>query len=289
MGSLNSLGGREWLRHSVSIVPIFKESNDQWYKCHPASFPSALAKYFLEMFMKAHNPGSWVLDPFAGVGSTQYAAKLHGVSSVGIDMNEKYTEIARKRISHFIMRPYKTEHVTLCGDSVELVKNLDQKFDFVFTSPPYHNLLTRTKDTENTKRKRRMGKATGPYSKKGNDLGNQKTYRDFLRLIYTLFECIKEKMNRGGYLGIVLEDITIPRSVGLKCTSFCHGMNHDFFNILTDIGLLYKGEFIWLHNHRNVPILGYPSTFVMLTKHSYIMIFQNPFENDEWVSRHYKM
>ncbi len=48
-----------------------------------------LVKYF-------SNPGEMVLDPFAGVGTTLIAAKYLGRKFIGIELEEKYCDIARE-------------------------------------------------------------------------------------------------------------------------------------------------------------------------------------------------
>ena len=44
------------------------------------------------------NPGDLVLDPFAGSGTTLYAAKTLGLGAIGIEIEPRYCEIAVKRL-----------------------------------------------------------------------------------------------------------------------------------------------------------------------------------------------
>lgn len=62
---------------------------------HPTQKPLELIKRIVKMFS---NPGDVVLDPFAGSGTTCLAAMELGRSSICIEIDPEYIEIAKKRI-----------------------------------------------------------------------------------------------------------------------------------------------------------------------------------------------
>ncbi len=73
---------------------VLHMSTECGYKGHPAAFPIALPKWFIRLFT---DPGDWVLDPFAGSGTTLVAASELGRNSIGIDALEEYCELMRER------------------------------------------------------------------------------------------------------------------------------------------------------------------------------------------------
>lgn len=62
---------------------------------HPTVKPQKLMEYLIKLITP---PQGVVLDPFMGSGSTGVACKNLGFGFIGIDMNEEYVEIAKKRI-----------------------------------------------------------------------------------------------------------------------------------------------------------------------------------------------
>lgn len=75
----------------TSVTP----SGERKYGKHPTQKPVALMEHFVSTLS---NEGDLVLDPFMGSGSTGVAAVKLGRNFTGIELDEKYIEIARQRI-----------------------------------------------------------------------------------------------------------------------------------------------------------------------------------------------
>ncbi|MBO6675268.1 MAG: DNA methylase [Rhizobiales bacterium] len=64
-------------------------------KLHPTEKAVEIIKPLVETFSK---PGDLVLDPFLGSGTTAVAASLMGRDYLGIELEERYCQLARKRL-----------------------------------------------------------------------------------------------------------------------------------------------------------------------------------------------
>jgi site-specific DNA-methyltransferase (adenine-specific) len=64
---------------------------------HPTVKPIKLMQYLIKLVTP---PNGTTLDPFMGSGSTGVAAKKLGFDFIGIEMNEEYFEIAKRRIEN---------------------------------------------------------------------------------------------------------------------------------------------------------------------------------------------
>lgn len=65
------------------------------YGNHPAPFPEKLASDLIRSWTP---PCGTLLDPMCGSGTSLKAAKQIGIRSIGIDVSEKYCDIARQRV-----------------------------------------------------------------------------------------------------------------------------------------------------------------------------------------------
>lgn len=61
---------------------------------HPCQKPVSLLTYLIDQ-----TQATAIVDPFMGSGTTLLAAKLEGCSAVGIEISERYCEIAAKRLA----------------------------------------------------------------------------------------------------------------------------------------------------------------------------------------------
>lgn len=63
---------------------------------HPTQKPEEMLK---RIILASSNKGELVLDPFLGSGTTTYIAKKYGRDWIGIDLEKKYIEAAKKRMA----------------------------------------------------------------------------------------------------------------------------------------------------------------------------------------------
>lgn len=71
------------------------------YREHPTQKPLKVMEWIIENYTE---PTSLLLDPFMGSGTTLVAARRLGRKAIGIEINDKYCQIAIKRIKTIQMR-----------------------------------------------------------------------------------------------------------------------------------------------------------------------------------------
>jgi len=72
---------------------------------HPTPKPLSLMLQLIQLFS---DPGELILDPFLGSGTTLVAAKNLGREAIGIEIEERYCEIAAKRLAQEVL-PFREE------------------------------------------------------------------------------------------------------------------------------------------------------------------------------------
>jgi site-specific DNA-methyltransferase (adenine-specific) len=84
---------------------------------HPSQKPVSLIRWCIQKLKL--EPGSLILDPYCGSGTTLIAAVQLGHRAIGIDIDRRYIEIARRRLERPhapIQRPGRPESYPLFGE-----------------------------------------------------------------------------------------------------------------------------------------------------------------------------
>lgn len=95
----------KWNQSLVGLSTIWnvarqQQQQQQQGKLHPVAFPVELPA---RCIAAVTDPGDTVIDPFMGSGTTLVAAKSLGRRAVGIEIEERYCEVAAKRLSQAVM------------------------------------------------------------------------------------------------------------------------------------------------------------------------------------------
>ena len=262
VNKLNELSGKDWIKFTKSWFILSPPRRDKTKIVHPAGFPESLVQGFIEFFTK---PGMWVLDPFLGTGSTLLAAKSCGRNAVGVEINQRYVSIAKKRLAEIPSRSG-TKQLPLRGDSSQLAELFRDrglpKMDFCITSPPYWNQLKRA----SMRQRERVEKGWDTrYSTSSKDIGNIDNYEKFLDAQKNIFHQAHKVIKTGGYLVVVTNNV------------FFQGRLYPLaFDTLTSLGQEWvpKDEKIWLHDDKRLLPLGVYNAWVGNRSHHYCLVFR---------------
>lgn len=126
---------QDWEKAMWNIPNV--KSNHPEKTVHPCQFPIELVE---RCVLALTNENSWVLDPFAGVGSTVIGAIKNNRNGMGIEKEKEYCEIANKRIKDLKegtlkIRPInKPIHKPTGKDKVAQIPKEWTEFEFVNTN-----------------------------------------------------------------------------------------------------------------------------------------------------------
>lgn len=267
---LNDLTGKEWLKLTKSFMLSQKCSADKDAFYHPAPFLIKDIEKMISLFTKKD---MLVLDPFMGSGTTAIAASNLNRRSIGIDLSEEYQKLAQERFEKNNIDLSRTQYIL--GDSI---KELDKipPVDYIITSPPYHNILKNNSKglrKDSSQKGYRSGSRQGVeyYSDDKNDLGNQETYEDFLKLLQKIMSKAFKKLNPGKYCSIIISDFTVDRK------EIC--VQGDIVRIMQKAGFEFVGTTILLQDNKPLYPFGYPYAYKINHHHQNIINFRKSGEN----------
>jgi DNA modification methylase len=262
---LNDLSPKEWIKFQKSWFIHNPPRRRKDVLQHPAKFPETLAQEFVEFFTKR---GQTVLDPMVGTGSTLIACLRSGRHSIGIELNSTYAEIARELIlNERNSLPDPLDHLkadVITGDAASLTNFDLPVIDYVFTSPPYWDML-HAQGAQTQRERRNSPQLDVTYSEDPADLGNIADYDEFLDRLVNIYAYLPDLLRPKAYLTIIVKNI--------KKRGHIYPLAWDLGKRLGEIFTL-KDERIWCQDDIRLFPYGMGSAWVSNTFHHYCLQFR---------------
>ena len=192
-GKINDLNLNRWKEYDDLITDslwiINKRDQSGAHKAdYWGNFIPQIPNQFLRRYTKK---GEWVLDPFAGSGTTLIECKRLGRNGIGIELNPDVAKIAKDNLKKEISSAGSIIKI-ITGNScsvdlkAELKKEGIDSVQFIIMHPPYWNIIR--------------------FSKMKNDLSNAETVKDFLKMFGSVIDNTSHLLDKGRYLAIVIGD-----------------------------------------------------------------------------------
>jgi DNA modification methylase len=268
VNKLNDLSAKEWVPETVSVWTqrgLGKgHEHAQIERQHPAPFSYQDVSRLIRFFTKR---GELVLDPFVGVGSTLKAAAIEGRRGIGIELNDKYAELARLRLKTELEKQIlaRKDQQVIKGDARRAIPKLGaDSVKLVVTSPPYWNILHKL---DHKARQERIAHGLDTkYSSAESDLGNIADYSEFVRALSDTLALTRKCLVDGGHMCIVVGDF--------RHKSRYFMFHADIAREMEARGFTLKGVKVLYQRHKRVFPYGYPYSYVPNLHHQYIVILE---------------
>ena len=260
---LNNLNGKDWIKSTKSYWISEKCVDDKIALKHPAPF---MVKDIIKLVSFFTKKKQIVLDPFNGTGTTLLACCRTGRKGIGIDLNKNYNDLAKRRLKD---QPNYKDQKIIFGNSLNKIKNIEGEINYCVTSPPYHNILrNKGNGIREVKDNYRKGARTGVeyYSENKNDLGNQKSYQNFLDLLEKIMSEVFLKLKNRSYTSIIISDFTVNKKE--------KNVQGDVVNLMQNIGFDFVGTTVLLQETKPLYPFGYPYSYVINHHHQNIINFR---------------
>ncbi len=188
MSKINDIDMRRWKKYneiitdSLWLFPSRDNSGAHTPEYH-GNFIPQIPRQAMLRFTKR---GEWVLDTFAGLGTTLIEAKRLGRNAMGIELNENVAQRAMELVEKED-NPHNIRTEMIIGDSTDpqIYKNLG-KFQLVIMHPPYWDIIK--------------------FSDKREDLSNSNTMNEFLNKFTKTLKLASAHLDKGRYLVLVIGD-----------------------------------------------------------------------------------
>lgn len=144
-----------------------------------------------QMMRRYTKPGDWVLDTFAGSGTSLIEGMRLGRNTLGVELQERMVDQVRQQIDT-IPNPHQVQAQVYQGDSTTidfgrlLAQHGQESAQLVLMHPPYFDIIK--------------------FSDDPRDLSNSASVDDFLEMIGRLVDNVSPYLDQGRYLVLVIGD-----------------------------------------------------------------------------------
>lgn len=271
--NLNNLTGKEWLLFTKSWKVYTPRSRSEQQIQHPAKFPQDLALDFISFFTKKEQ---LVLDCFLGTGTSARACRFLNRRFIGLELNKNYCKLIKKELSQKNINSLFTLCKIIHGDARNILtiwkKYNFELVDYIITSPPYWNMLKKSRGNSNSTHSDRLEKGLPLYySDDDLDLGNIDDYELFLseltKILLEMYNIMKDK----AYMTIIIQNIRIDEGYMIPLA----------FDIVRKLSkkFYFISDKLWLQDDKKMGIWGYPYEYCPNTAHHYCLTFRKKENN----------
>ncbi len=215
--------------------------------------------------------GELVLDPFVGSGTTLIAANDTNRNAAGFDLKTEYLQVCLDRLK--TQNIFNTTHQLAIQDDAQNIEKYfsDESLSLIFTSPPYANLLNRSRKNKSRRdRKNDQFDKIEQYSQDPRDLGIL-DMNCYTTAMGNIFEKLLPKLKPKAHCVINIPDIWLDNT---RIT-----LHVSIIDEFRRRGYELRNTIIWDRTNivNRVGIFGWPSNYITMgVTFEYLLDFWRP-------------
>lgn len=190
---INNINLNRWKEYtSINTESLWIEERRDRSGAHMADYwGNFIPQIPRQMMLRYTRQGEWVLDAFAGLGTTLIEGRRLGRHTLGVELQEQIVARARERVAgepdpHGVVCELATGDSTTYDYAALLAAHGQRSVQLVLLHPPYFDIIK--------------------FSDDPRDLANARSLDDFLAKMGQAVANAAQVLDRGRYLALVIGD-----------------------------------------------------------------------------------